>query len=326
MQQRFTIGLGLAPLVLVLLVTFLVADEARLHAFPRDELIDLRHSRALEIDTAAELEALFKSMDYHWPPPDQALVPPVVIKRLPGDFPAITQTEQRKSLFLRLLLPIVLLENRRIREQRTLAQWLLKNGLLNETSRGEGSPEHVWLTKLANRLQIKGNLRDPSVQALLLRRLDEIPPALALAQSAIESGWGTSRFALEGNSLFGQWTYQANAGLEPSGRAPDASHLVASFPDLRSSVRAYMRNLNSSRAYREFREAREAMREAGRELSATELAGHLQRYSERGLEYVQELRVIINSSTLAALPGETGAIPPQALLTGTGSTPASVIR
>lgn len=326
MKDRITIGLGLAPLFIVLLVFILVADEARVNAFPQDELIDLHHIRTLEIDSAAELEALFDSMAYHWPPPDHARVPPLVIKRLPGDFPAITQTEQRKSLFLRLLLPIVLLENRRIREQRTLAQWLLNNGLMSEGTRAEGSPEHVWLTSLARRLQVKGSLRDPSVQALLLRRLDEIPPALALAQGAMESGWGTSRFALEGNSLFGQWTYQASAGLEPNNRAPDATHLVASFPDLRASVRAYMRNLNSSRAYREFREAREAMREAGQELSPTKLAGHLQRYSGRGMEYVEELRVIINSSTLAALPIEAEVIPSLALLTETNWQTTLAIR
>ena len=323
MQKRVTLGLG--PLILVLLVTVLVADEARVRAFPHDDLVDLRNARALEIESAAELASLFESLNYHWPPPDDIRVPPVVVKRLPGDFPAITETGERKSLFLRLLLPIVLLENRRIREQRDLARWLFDNGLLNQ-SQDEASPERAWLTRLAKRMRVKGDLRDPAVQARLLRRLDEIPPALALAQGAIESGWGTSRFALEGNSLFGQWTYRADAGLEPNDRDPEASHLVASFPDLRASVRAYMRNLNTGRAYREFRTARAAMRSAGRELSPTELAGHLLRYSGRGMEYVEELRVIINSSTLAALPAAAEVIPPQARLSDPNRQLALAIR
>lgn len=327
MRQRITIGLGLAaPLILVLLVTILVADEARVRAFAHNDLIDKRHSRPLEIDTTAELETLFASLDYHWPPPDQAQVPPLVLKHLPGDFPAIVQAEERKSLFLRVLLPMVLMENRRISEQRTLVQWLFKKGVLTGTQADEGNPEYVWLANLATRLEVEGDLQDPTVQALILRRLDEIPPALALAQGAIESGWGTSRFALEGNSLFGQWTFQAEAGLEPNRRRPEDTHLVASFPDLRASVRAYMRNLNSSRAYREFRAARETMRAAGRELSPTELAGYLLRYSERGPEYVADLRAIINSSTLAALNSEVETIPPQALLTGVNRQLASVIR
>lgn len=323
MRQRLFLGLGFAPLIFVLLVAILVADEARVRAFSHDDLLDRRHTRPLEIDTTAELETLFDALGYHWPPPGESQVPPLVIKHLPADFPAIAQTEERKRLFLRVLLPMVLMENRRIREQRDLVQWLFKKGVPTGTETDQSNPEYVWLTDLAQRLNVNGDLQAPDVRALLLRRLDEIPPALALAQGAIESGWGTSRFALEGNSLFGQWTFEEDAGIEPSRRRPEDSHLVASFPDLRASVRAYMNNLNSSRAYREFRAAREAMRAAGQELSPSELAGYLLRYSERGPEYVQDLRTIINSRTLAALNGEP-AVPPQALLTTV--QPASVIR
>jgi Bax protein len=139
------------------------------------------------------------------------------------------------------------------------------------------------------------------VRKKLLGRLDIIPPALALAQAAIESGWGTSRFAREGNSLFGQWTYVNSKGLEPNQRDEGATHFVASFPDLRASVRAYMRNLNTGNAYHEFRTARAATRAAGQPLQASKLAEHLHRYSQRGEDYVSEIRRLINSPSIAAL-------------------------
>jgi Bax protein len=320
MQAHSTAGLGFGLLFLIVVTSILVADGTDVSAFTRPDLAGTPTPRAIEIDNTTELHALFKSLDYHWPPPSHAHVPSLLIKHLPQDLPSITDSDERKSLFLRILLPIVLLENRRIREQRTLAQWLL-----SEAFPTAGSPEHRWLTKLAKGLRVSGDLHDPAVQARLLRRLDEVPPALALAQGAIESGWGTSRFALEGNSLFGQWTYKADAGLEPSERDPEDSHLVARFPDLRTSVRAYLRNLNTGHAYREFREARAAMRAQGRPLSPTELAGHLRRYSQRGVEYVEELRAIINSSTLAILPA--GGTPrQQAALASPAGHMVAIIR
>jgi Bax protein len=296
MSRSFITAIGFGLLLLVLIVAMWTAGQT---TPSRYQNLEIKGSEPKKIapSTARELERLFNSHDYEWPPNDHQAVPPLVVEKIPGDFPQIADTQQRKSLFLRALLPIVMLENRRIREQRKLAQWLFEKDSLP----AKGTEAHAWLTQLAQEMRITEDLGKPENQAKLLKRLDEIPPALALAQSAIESGWGTSRFALEGNSLFGQWTYKADNGLKPNNRDEDKSHLVASFPDLQASVRAYMRNLNTGRAYREFRETRATMREANEPLSPVELANHLRRYSQRGMDYVKELQVIINSRTLATL-------------------------
>ena len=250
----------------------------------------------IEVSTTRALDRVFSSVQYDWPPTTERTVPPIILSELPDDFAeGITPTD-RQDLFLRALLPIVLIENRRIREQRELAQWLLE-----DEPPTEDSPMHDWLMQLAKELRVRGDFNDPKVQTKILERLDEIPPALALSQAALESGWGTSRFALEGNSLFGQWTFQTSEGLEPSERNSDANHLVASFPNLRASVRAYMHNLNIGHAYSEFRKARAIARANGDIPIAYNLAGYLQRYSERGEEYVDELRRMINSRRIAIL-------------------------
>ena len=126
-----------------------------------------------------------------------------------------------------------------------------------------------------------------------------------MAQAAIETGWGSSRFALEGNSLFGQWTFVKAAGLTPENRDSEATHLVASFPNLRASVRAYMHNLNTSNAYHEFRTFRAASRAAGKPLRAYDLAAHLHRYSAHGENYIAEIQTIIRSPAVAALAKAT---------------------
>jgi Bax protein len=296
MSRSSIMALGFGLLLLVLIVAMWTAGQTTATPYQNLDITGTEPQKVAP-STAMELERLFTSHDYQWPPNDHQAVPSIVVEKIPEDFPQIADTQQRKTLFLRALLPIVMLENRRIREQRNLAQWLFEK----ESLPAEGTEAHAWLNQLAKEMRITGDLGKPEIQAKLLERLDEIPPALALAQSAIESGWGTSRFALEGNSLFGQWTYKADNGLKPTDRDEDKNHLVASFPDLQASVRAYMRNLNTSRAYREFRKTRATMREANEPLSPVELANHLRRYSQRGMDYVKELQVIINSRTLATL-------------------------
>lgn len=302
MSKNAVTLLGLGLLILTLTSTLWIAGLASEPADTNPAASQLRRtatlaSQPIEADTVADLSRTFAAVDYTWPPAAPRGVPPLALQQLPRDFADINDAEQRKSLFLRAVLPIVLMENRRLQEQRDLATLLLKRRLPSE-----GSAPYRWLKELARELRVQGDLRQKTVQTTLLRRLDQIPPALALAQAAIESGWGSSRFALEGNSLFGQWTFDGEAGLEPNARDAEATHFVAHFPNLRASVRAYMRNLNTNRAYREFRDARAALRQARKPLSPTELAGHLQRYSQRGKDYVRELLRIINGRTLAMLP------------------------
>lgn len=295
MRVSNSVLIGAGLLLVVLTSTAMVASQSATSPINQPATAAAEPQR-VNVHSAQELQALFAAHDYHWPPQDLATIPSLMLETLPPDLSELSDVSERKSLFLRSLLPIVVQENQRLREQRSLVQLMVEGGLPQQNTEA-----HAWLSQVAREMRVKGDLADNEVQQKLLRRLDEIPLALALAQAAIESGWGTSRFAREGNSLFGQWTYNSKQGLEPSDRDEDADHLVRAFPHLQASVRAYMRNLNTNRAYREFRDTRAEMRADKQELSAEELAHHLKRYSQRGIEYVKELQKMITSRTLAAL-------------------------
>ena len=127
--------------------------------------------------------------------------------------------------------------------------------------------------------------------------MDEIPVSLALAQAAKETGWGTSRFAQEGNALFGQWTWSGE-GLKPKNADEDEGHKVMKFNILQASVRAYQRNLNTHKTYREFRFIRAQLRDDNKELDSIILSQYLDEYAETGQEYVKILRKIIEQNNL----------------------------
>ena len=126
----------------------------------------------------------------------------------------------------------------------------------------------------------------------LKMRMDIIPVSIAIAQAANESGWGTSRFALEGNALFGQWTW-SNKGLLPKDKDPDQTHKVMQFQILKASVRAYKNNLNTHNAYQEFRETRAKIRQEGKNITGLELTKYLKNYASIGEKYVEILESII---------------------------------
>lgn len=288
-------GLGLLMLVVVtaVVVAAQTTPQNRLTAVNEPTVIK---PEFLKVATSHALATAFEANQFTVSHNQQQKIPPLVLEKLPEDFAQIQDPKKRQKMFLRVVLPIVLIENRRIHEQRVLAKLLLKSH-----PPAKGTPMYKWLRKLTRNLRVRGDLRDPKVIERVLSRLDEIPPALALAQAALETGWGTSRFALEGNSLFGQWTFKSDAGLEPTDRDEDANHLVASFPNLRASVRAYMRNLNIGHAYSEFRLARAQLRTEGLPLQAKVLAAHLARYSQRGEQYVSDLEKLIRSPLIATM-------------------------
>ena len=295
--RKYSIPLmGFGLFLLVMITAAVVAAQT---ATREPFIADITAHQTLKnvsVDTTQALYNLFENSHNDSTPAGPQTVPPIILAKLPEDFAEALTPDERRELFLRSLLPIVLIENRRLHEQRELAAWLLDNNLPVA-----GSPMRNWLTRLAKRYRVRGDLTKPAVRNKLLTRLDEIPPSLALAQAAIETGWGSSRFALEGNSLYGQWTFDVNKGIEPSQRDEDATHRVASFPNLRASVRAYMRNLNTGNAYHEFRTARAMTRIEGQPLDANELATHLHRYSQRGEDYVSDLQQIIRSPAITAL-------------------------
>lgn len=216
-------------------------------------------------------------------------IPRIYLKQFPNDWPADLLVDERKRLFVAALLPLVLAENERLSAERAKLIPILKR---MEGGKTPSRAERKFVEALAAEYGL-----DEVNAGLLRRRVVPIPVSLALAQGAIESGWGTSRFAMEGQALFGQWVWDDDAGLVPDARAEGASHAVRSFTDLAESVRSYARNLNTHGAYRNFRGRRASLMESrggdGTAVSGTQLAATLVRYSERREEYVAELRTVI---------------------------------
>jgi len=218
-------------------------------------------------------------------------VPPVVPRRLPGKLASDTNAQERKKLFIKTVLPAVLRVNARLRREkrfleRTIWQRQVR-GRLGEEARGR-------LHALAERYGV-----EPDNLDTLRRRVDTVPPSLVLAQAAIESGWGGSRFAQRGNALFGQRSYHCEqCGMRPKGYEDDPGFRVVSFQSLTESVAAYVHNLNTHPAYAGLRQARFAARRQGRKPSALRLARHLTRYSERGQAYVRDVQSTITANDL----------------------------
>ncbi|MBL4867147.1 MAG: glucosaminidase domain-containing protein [Pseudomonadales bacterium] len=134
----------------------------------------------------------------------------------------------------------------------------------------------------------------------LLDRIDAIPQslALALAQASIESAWGTSRFATQGNNYFGQWCFTKGCGLIPLRRTKGMTHEVRLFDTPSDSIRGYIANLNSHPAYKELRAIRRENRDWDRYTSGCELTTALRHYSQQRLAYVETLKAIIRVNQL----------------------------
>ena len=245
------------------------------------------------VSSVDDLKRLFKTAGYSWQLLLQGSVPGVVVSNLPPDFANITDVKEKKRLFLMAITPIVMAENQRVRNDRSAVERLVKAGLP-----AEGSADR---RELASLLAPYGLKLEGTTSELILARLDEVPSALVLAQAALETGWGTSRFALEGNSLFGQWTMKVGDGIAPSARAEEDSHEVKAFPSLQASVRDYLRNINTHGAYQELRQARALLRAEGLPLDSAALAAGLARYSERGTDYVDDLTRLLGGKELGLI-------------------------
>ena len=255
--------------------------------------------RHITVASADRLLALYDSMGYTLQPirQDSAQVPRIDVLSMPEDWPEISSETTRKSGFFRTLLPLVLLANHHIADDRARVL-SLKETL--ETDGELGRSDHDWLSEIADRYGINNEQKaDPAatIGALLLR-IDEIPVSLAIAQAALESGWGRSRFALEGNALFGQWTWDGD-GMKPQEAAEGSTHLVARFDSLLDSFEAYMLNLNSQGAYSDFRKIRAAQRAQGNIPDGLTLASTLVHYSQEGIAYPAKLDAIIRVNRLA---------------------------
>ncbi len=162
--------------------------------------------------------------------------------------------------------------------------------------------DRKWLTGLALRYKVIGDEDSPldpeALDELLNHRLHAVPVSLVLSQAAEESGWGTSRFAAEGNALFGQWTWGGNSIRPQQQRAGLGDYGIAAFETPLGSVASYMLNLNTHAAYEELRAGRAEMYRGGARISGRQLAETLTRYSERGSEYVDSLHTIMRVNQL----------------------------
>lgn len=220
----------------------------------------------------------------------RAAVPAVFATTLPSGLGELRDVRLKKRSFIRLVLPLILESNNRILAKREHLQ-----GLARKTALRAG--DRTWLAELAEDYDL-----DPETPELideLLLRVDAIPVSLAIAQSITESGWGTSRFARNGRALYGQRTWSRGGGLVPERRREGEKYEVKAFRSLLESVEAYMRNLNTHPAYQDLRILRAEYRAAGKRPSGHALAAGLDRYAETGMQYVEELRMLMRVNRLA---------------------------
>ena len=236
--------------------------------------------------SALTIEELFKSTNYDLEDVRKnKLVKPVALSLLPSEIKQIENIKKRKDLFIQIVLPLIIKENNNIRIDR--------KKLFNILNKSKNTkPEKIWLEKKFRLYGVKN--KDTSTLKI---RMDEVPTSLAIAQAAKETGWGTSRFAQEGNALFGQWTWSGE-GIKPAGADDESTHKVMKFKVLQASVKAYHRNLNTHSSYKKFRSARAELRDDNKMLDSVILSKHLDKYAETGKEYVKILQQIIRQNNL----------------------------
>ena len=242
-------------------------------------------SKSVRIE-ASTLNQIFEEKDYNLSfVRKNKIVKPFEVGMLPNEIKMMESSKQRKDLFIKIVLPLILSENNRIKRDRNTLFKILNRSNNTKT-------EKDWLNKKFRQYGVVKK----DITTLKIR-MDEIPVSLAIAQAAKETGWGTSRFAIEGNALFGQWTYSGE-GIKPAAADKDTKHKIMTFNVLKASVRAYQRNLNTHSSYKEFRKARAIQRDNDEKLNSIELANYLDQYAETGSDYIKILKKIIDQNNL----------------------------
>ena len=213
-------------------------------------------------------------------------VPNIVIAKLPNDFKNIYSPSLKKEMFIKIALPLI------VKENEDLISKNLKIENLQKKFEFINRREALWLRKKMEDYEVSNN----SIGELLMK-VDAIPVSIALSQAAVESGWGSSRFASEGNALFGQYTWGDGKGIVPEERSEYEIHKIKSFKNLKSSVSSYMKNLNSNFHYDEFRLNRYVMRKNEIALDGVYLSEFLYNYSTE-TDYPEKIKNIIQSNDL----------------------------
>ena len=227
---------------------------------------------------SGRLESLATQLNYRLPEENKAgLIPATFISAMPVDI-ADLPVQDRKELFIRIMLPLIIAANDAILEERASLDTADINALVG----------------LARQYRVKDeNLTADELRDELDKRIRPIPVSLALAQAAIESGWGTSRFTKEANALYGQWAWRAEDGVKPL-EASNSRAVIRKFDTLQASVHSYMKNLNSHYAYAEFRDRRAKISASGKQPNGMDLAAYMKSYAETGIEYVETIRSVIS--------------------------------
>ena len=246
-----------------------------------------KDTRGYNTPPARSLLALFEELKYDLKEiRNGEPVKPVFFTQLPRGINELDSISQRKQVFIQVVLPLVLSENQKILLIRKKIKFLANTNSISQK-------EKKWLEAKFKQYRVKNyDINE------LLEKVDIIPPSIAIAQAAYESGWGTSRFALEGNSLFGQRTWRSGSGFVPKERSSEATFEVTKFQIIRASVKAYKKNLNTHKSYKKFRELRAEMRNSKKEINGIKLSNHLTTYSEIGEKYVLYLKQIIDHNSL----------------------------
>ena len=230
---------------------------------------------------------LFKDVDYDLRKVrNEKLVKPIYFTQFPRDLDNLQSVKLKKETFIKIVLPLIVAENEKILDDREKLKILVEKKFTTDS-------EKQWLRQKLLEYKVKrGDLEE------LLFRMDMIPVSIALAQAAKESGWGTSRFALEGNAIFGQWTWDGQ-GIAPLKRDGDKNHKILKFPILRASVKAYKNNLNTHKSYLKFREKRKVLRDKNKGITGLALTSTLKNYAQTGSEYTKILNQIITQNRLS---------------------------
>ena len=217
----------------------------------------------------------------------------IVFSSLPEDFMIVEPVSARKELFVKTILPIIFFENEKVLEERNkiLEWWTDTEG---ELIKRDYWPD--WLESISTKYSYEGeNIGD------LLMSVDIVPISLAVSQAAIESGWGTSRYAREGNAVFGQYTYKQDLGIIPKERPVEENFLVRKFQTISDSTASYIKNLNTHDAYKDFRENRKKIRMNGENFLGLTLVKYLINYSERKQDYIKDVEKMIKDNNFQDL-------------------------
>ena len=230
---------------------------------------------------------LFKDVDYDLQKVrNEKLVKPIYFTQFPRDLDNLQSVQLKKETFIKIVLPLIVAENEKILDDRKKLKILSEKKFTSDV-------EKQWLRQKLLEYKVK-----KSDLEKLMVRMDVIPVSIALAQAAKESGWGTSRFALEGNAIFGQWTWDGQ-GIAPLKRDSDKNHKILKFPILRASVKAYKNNLNTPKSYSKFREKRKQLRDKKKTIAGLDLTDTLKSYAQTGSEYTKILNQIIMQNRLS---------------------------